>query len=127
MILEVDAPSHVNAGWNHLNSDKEKIVICGDTDVFNGHLNPDSKKAQQLLETVYADLLELGTDRETFHIGGDEVNLRCLERTNASSKYTDIYDFWADYMNNIFAKVGRAFHGNVPNNLVIWSSDLTDK
>lgn len=127
VILEIDAPSHVNAGWNHLNTDEDKIIICGEEDIFNGHLNPDSKRAQKLLKSVYADLLKLGTDTETFHIGGDEVNSTCLETTNAARLFNDLGDLWVDYMNKILKTVTRAFHNAPPKNLVIWSSELTDR
>ncbi|CAG9863445.1 unnamed protein product [Phyllotreta striolata] len=127
VILEIDAPSHANAGWSHGNTDKDQIIICGDEDVFNGHLNPDSKPAQNLLGSVYSDLLDLGTDNETFHIGGDEVNIDCLARTKSASNFSDTYDFWAHYVNDIFKTVQKAFRDKPPENIVIWSSPLTDR
>ncbi|XP_057662875.1 probable beta-hexosaminidase fdl isoform X1 [Diorhabda carinulata] len=125
VILEIDSPSHVNEGWNQANTDTSKIIICGDEDVTNGHLNPDNPRTFQLLKSIYADLIQLGTDRETFHIGGDEVNLDCYEKTEAAGKFEDVYDFWVDLNHKIFEVVGEAFRNETPKNLVIWSNDLT--
>ncbi|KAG5879556.1 hypothetical protein JTB14_016811 [Gonioctena quinquepunctata] len=125
-ILEIDAPSHVNEGWNHFNNDEENLIICGEENVFNGHLNPDNKNTFILLKSIYEDMLQLGTDSETFHIGGDEVDLICLGQTNASKAFVDPYEFWANFTNNILDTVVAANRNNKPKNLVLWSSPLTD-
>ncbi|CAG9823502.1 unnamed protein product [Phaedon cochleariae] len=125
-ILEIDAPSHLNEGWNYPTENKEKLVICGEEDVFNGHLNPDNKQALDVLQSIYQDLLALGTDNETFHVGGDEVNMTCYGQTKSAVGFNSTNDFWVDFANNIFKTVITANHNRPPNNLVIWSSPLTD-
>ncbi|KAJ8939169.1 hypothetical protein NQ314_011222 [Rhamnusium bicolor] len=123
IILEIDAPSHTNEGWNH---EEEKLVICGEENVFKGHLNPDNKETLNVLESVYKDLLELGTDNENFHIGGDEVDLTCFRNTEASRAYSDMKLFWAHFTNRMLDKVKSANKNKLPTNIILWSSPLTD-
>ncbi|XP_028129769.2 probable beta-hexosaminidase fdl isoform X2 [Diabrotica virgifera virgifera] len=125
VILEVDVPSHINEGWNYANKNDDKIVICGEEDVNGGHLNPDNPRSFKLLESIYSDLIQLGTDNETFHIGGDEVDLNCYGKTNAASHFSDPHEFWADLNHKIFKTVSNAFNNQPPKNIVIWSNDLT--
>lgn len=119
MILEVDAPSHVN---QDLNKAKEGLVVCGEDSIFNGHLNPDNDESLEVLEEIYRDLLELGTDREMFHIGGDEVNLTCWKQI---SKKGSGMNLWADFTNKMFDSLYSANEGQLPEHIVVWSSDLT--
>ncbi|CAH1280443.1 unnamed protein product [Diabrotica balteata] len=101
VILEIDVPSHINEGWNHANKVDDKIVICGEGDVNGGHLNPDNPRSFKLLESIYSDLIQLGTDNETFHVGGDEVDLNCYRNTNSATHFPGPYEFWADLNNKI--------------------------
>ncbi|KAJ8962193.1 hypothetical protein NQ318_018160 [Aromia moschata] len=125
VVLEIDAPSHANEGWNQR---AENLVICGQDDVFNGHLNPENNETLNILESVYRDLLELGTYDEMFHIGGDEVNLTCwMEVLPTMRKYSlDMHAYWANFTNKIFDTVKSANENQLPKYVVLWSSPLTD-
>ncbi|XP_044259005.1 probable beta-hexosaminidase fdl [Tribolium madens] len=112
LVLEIDAPSHVNAGWNF----NQKFVICGD-DILNGHLNPDNEEVLQVLENIYTDLLDLSEDNELFHLGSDEVNLTCWGHTKK---------FWAQFTNKMIQRLKNANNGQLPEHVIMWSSPLTE-
>ncbi|XP_023022824.2 beta-N-acetylglucosaminidase NAG3 isoform X2 [Leptinotarsa decemlineata] len=126
-ILEVDAPGHVNEGWNRLNKRNGKLIICGETEVTSGQLNPDNPNTLKILRTIYEDLFELGTDAEMFHIGGDEVDMNCYAQTEAAKKFKDINQFWMNLTKDIFEAVVEAHADGTLQNLIIWSSPLTDQ
>ncbi|XP_018567236.1 probable beta-hexosaminidase fdl [Anoplophora glabripennis] len=121
-ILEVDAPSHVN---ENLNKVKDGLVICGEDALFNGHLNPQNNESLQVLEEIYEDLLDLGTDTEMFHIGGDEVNLTCWKQFVNDSLST--MSLWTNFTNKMFDTLISANKYRVPEHIILWSSDLTSK
>ncbi|KAJ8983262.1 hypothetical protein NQ317_015611 [Molorchus minor] len=123
VVLEIDAPSHANEGWNQ---GAEDLVICGKDDVYNGHLNPENNKTLGILKSIYKDLLQLGTDNEIFHIGGDEVNLTCWSETLFKGKKLDLHEYWANFTNKIFHTVKSANNNKLPKHIVIWSSPLTN-
>ncbi|KAJ8912795.1 hypothetical protein NQ315_002553 [Exocentrus adspersus] len=137
VVLEIDGPSHVPPA---LNRAVEDLVVCGEDAVFNGHLNPENNKTFLVLEDIYKDLLDLGTDDEMFHIGGDEVNLTCWQQTVSNSPKQQLHHkakhstaqanmmkIWINFTNRMLDTVISAKQGDVPQHIVIWSSDLTDR
>lgn len=126
VILEVDAPTHVYAGWNQISDDYDKIIICGEKDPFNSHLNPDNPNVLKFLKSIYADLLELGSDSEYFHIGADEVNTSCLKKTKSINKYHDVLLLWGSYINDMVSALKLAHNNTLPKYIAMWSSDLTN-
>jgi N-acetyl-beta-hexosaminidase len=130
LVLEIDAPSHVNAGWNSMRNDwDQKYVICGEDDVFNGHLNPDNEDVFRVLEHIYRDLIELSEQTELFHVGSDEVNLTCWKATEAVKRANSINsmkNFWGNYTNQMLDSLKRANNQKFPDHVIIWSSPLTE-
>lgn len=126
VVLEVDAPSHVNSGWAEWGQyEEEDLVMCAN-DMFTGQLNPDNSKTLDILRNVYSGLLRLSQDDQIFHIGGDEVDLNCWKHNaHATQNYSDMKKFWADYTSKMISKVKEANGGNLPQNVVMWSSPLT--
>lgn len=125
LLLEIDAPSHVNTGWNSLRSKSNlSYVICGESDIFNGHLNPENDDVLEVLETVYSDLLELSENTELFHIGSDEVNLTCWNSVK-NQKYST-KNFWAEYTNKMLDRLKKANGNKFPEHVIMWSSPLTE-
>lgn len=127
----MDAPSHLN---QDLNKAKEGLVICGEDAIFNGHLNPDNDESLEVLKDIYKDLLQLGTDSDMFHIGGDEVNLTCWQQNalkdiklkpGAHRYQVDTMSMWADFTNSMFDSLYSANDDELPQYVVVWSSDLT--
>lgn len=126
VVLEVDAPSHVSAGWDQIPKNYGNVLICAKNDPFNGHLNPDNPIALELMKSIYEDLLELGTDDEYFHLGADEVNTDCYAETKIMRNYKNVIALWADYVNNLTLALKSANRNKMPRHIVIWSSDLTN-
>lgn len=125
LVLEVDAPSHVNSGWEWgVEQGLGNLTICNDY-IFKGQLNPDNPNALDLLQDIYADLLDISGNHEIFHIGGDEVDLHCWSKSNATSTYTDMTQFWSDYVNGMVNRLKIANSGSLPKHVVMWSSPLT--
>lgn len=128
VVLEVDAPSHVNSGWEEFAQDSGlgKLVLCTES-TFSGQLNPDNVNALNVMEEIYSELLNLTGDNQVFHIGGDEVDLDCW-RTNSESAKNAFYltHFWANYTSALIERLGNANRGLYPENIVIWSSPLTE-
>lgn len=124
VVLEIDAPSHVYAGWNQIPTHFGKFLICDDNS-FNAVLNPDNPNVYKVLKNLYEDLLELGTDDEYFHLGADEVDTDCYEATQLRKSYDNSIHLWGDYVNNMTATLKSANKNKMPKNVVIWSSDLT--
>lgn len=109
----------------NLNKAKEDLVVCGKDSLFNGHLNPMNNESLEVLGDIYRDLLDLGTDNEMFHIGGDEVNLTCWEQiTNYSLSSMSL---WTNFTNDMFDTLISSNEGQVPKHMIIWSSDLTSR
>ncbi|KAK9887242.1 hypothetical protein WA026_021089 [Henosepilachna vigintioctopunctata] len=125
LILEIDAPSHVSAGW-HFHPTLSDLVICDEEDILNGHLNPDNEESLNILQNIYRNLLNLMHNDDIFHIGGDEVNLRCLETTKTARNFSDMITFWANYTNVLFERLKLANNNKLPKNVIMWSSPLTD-
>lgn len=126
LVLEVDAPSHVNSGWEWGPDDGvDELVICGEN-IFRGQLNPDNPKALDVLHAIYADLLDLTGQNDIFHIGGDEVDLKCWAHCNATLRYSDLTEFWADYVDEMLNRLKAANSNKPPQNIIMWSSPLTD-
>lgn len=124
-ILEIDAPSHTNEGWNYADNETHKLIICGENDVSNGHLNPDNKEVFEVVKNVYRDLLNMGTDNEIFHIGNDEVNTQCYSQTERARSFPSEDYVWVEMTNKLLDAV-KAANGNKFLNTIIWSSRLTD-
>lgn len=125
VILEIDAPSHVNSGWEWgENEDLGQLVMCNEKP-FGGQLNPDNPIVLDVLEKLYGALLELSQDSQLFHIGGDEVELNCWRSAESSSGFTDMKQFWANYTSRMLERLIRANNGSSPEHIIIWSSPLT--
>ncbi|XP_066255703.1 probable beta-hexosaminidase fdl [Euwallacea similis] len=119
-VMEVDAPSHVAPhGW------PKGEVLCDDPDLFKATLNPDNPHTLDTLQSVYEDLISLGADTETFHIGDDEVVTSCWRNTEAA-KNGDLNGVWVDFSNKMIDRLRLANNGSFPKNIVLWSSPLTD-
>lgn len=123
IIMEVDAPSHVTP-----NSWPKDEILCDSPDIFKATLNPDNPHTLDSLQSIYEDLLELGTDADTFHIGDDEVLTACWKETDAArQEQNNLYAVWINFTNQMVDRVKKANKNTLPKNVVLWSSPLTDK
>ncbi len=64
-----------------------------------GQLNPKNNNTFLILQTLYAELLELTGPTDYFHLGGDEVNLDCWAQ---HFNDTDLRLLWCDFMLQAF-------------------------
>ncbi|XP_030753040.1 probable beta-hexosaminidase fdl [Sitophilus oryzae] len=122
VILEVDAPSHVTP-----NAWPNGQTMCGKESVFRATLNPDDSNVFGTLQSVYRDLLSLGSDGDSFHIGGDEVVLDCWKQSKSGKTLSDLYYLWVNFTNQMVEQLKSANGGNLTSDVILWSSPLTDR
>lgn len=162
VILEIDAPAHAGNGWNWGPSENlGDLAVCINERPWNlycgeppcGQLNPNNPNVYEILEKIYGDLIDLGTDTELFHLGGDEVNLECwadklpkyLPSFTTSNKvslrtpdyqsftnYSDLHDLWGDFTLKAIERLDRALiKKNITHieksKIIFWSSNLSKR
>lgn len=142
IIPEVDAPSHVGAGW-----DWGPLYGMGDLALCYGImpwedycfqppcglLNPINDNVYKVLGNIYKDMVDL-FQTDMFHMGGDEVLMRCWNETASITEWMagqgwgqdkdSFLKLWSHFQNKSAAKVDEAFGENKPH-LLLWNSDLT--
>ncbi|CAH1394321.1 unnamed protein product [Nezara viridula] len=82
IVPEFDAPAHVGEGWQWV----EDAVVCLAAEPWQtycveppcGQLDPTSENTYKILDGIYSDLTRLFKS-DQFHMGGDEVNIKCWE------------------------------------------------
>lgn len=162
VIIEVDTPAHAGNGWTWgpdegfgdlavCVNERPWSVYCGEPPC--GQLNPENPHVYDVLETLYGDLIDLGTDEEIFHLGGDEVNLECWSdslvrsrkgpepvnsfKTPPASNYSDLHDLWGDFTLKALNRLMKARDtperkekrkdrkNDALKNIILWSSNLS--
>lgn len=130
VVVEIDAPAHVGYSWSWGKAaGYGDLAYCIETNPWKpfcgeppcGQLNPQNEHVYEILEKIYAEIIELTGVRDVFHLGGDEVTENCWKQnTNANP-----IALWLDFMNRAFKALERANGGKVPALTLIWSSRLT--
>ncbi|OQR94608.1 hypothetical protein ACHHYP_01099 [Achlya hypogyna] len=133
VIPEVDAPSHVGAGWQWgKDAGLGELAVCFGHNPWTeacveppcGQLNPFNPHVYDVLETVYEELNEI-FDSDVFHMGGDEVHLGCWNMSAAVTAHmTDrspdaFYRVWGRFQMQARQLVGEK-------KIAVWTSDLTN-
>ncbi|KAJ8916342.1 hypothetical protein NQ315_005037 [Exocentrus adspersus] len=140
VVMEVDTPAHAGNGWTWgpqeglgelavCVNERPWSMYCGEPPC--GQLNPENPNVYDVLEKLYKDLLDLSSENEIFHIGGDEVNLECwaqhLQKTNTLYNYTDLHDLWGEFtmkaLNRLYIANGNK---KIPY-IIVWSSKLSKR
>lgn len=142
IVPEVDAPSHVGAGWDWgPQYGMGNLVLCFDAQPWDyyclqppcGVLNPINDNVYKVLGNVYKDMADL-FQTDMFHMGGDEVIMNCWNETEeitvwmADKGWTEADAFlklWSYFQNQSLAVLDEAFGGQ--QHILLWSSDLTAK
>ncbi|KAL4708437.1 hypothetical protein ACJJTC_001153 [Scirpophaga incertulas] len=131
VLLEVDAPSHVGRAWGwgpaaglgHLAFCVEVepwSAYCGEPPC--GQLNPRNPHVYDILERIYAEIIQVTGVDDLFHLGGDEVSERCwAEHFND----TDPMELWLEFTQKALQSLERANGGKPPELTLLWSSRLT--
>ncbi|XP_013163034.1 PREDICTED: probable beta-hexosaminidase fdl [Papilio xuthus] len=131
VLLEVDAPAHVGRAWAWgPQAGLGNLAFCVEVEPWSaycgeppcGQLNPRNPHVYEILERIYAEIIELTGVDDIFHLGGDEVSERCW------SQYfndTDPMDLWMDFTRRAMRALERANGGKAPEMTLLWSSRLT--
>jgi hexosaminidase len=123
IIPELDGPSHTGAGWDWGPLyGMEDLILCLDKQPWDdycaqppcGILNPINDKIYTVLSNIYKDMADL-FQSDMFHMGGDEVNMRCWQETESITKWLvdkgwdkdpEAYvKLWSHYQNQSLAKL----------------------
>ncbi|EFX90079.1 hypothetical protein DAPPUDRAFT_309875 [Daphnia pulex] len=143
IIPELDAPSHVGAGWDwgplYGMGD---LIICLDKQPWDeycaqppcGIFDPTNDKIYTVLKNIYKDMDDV-FQSDMFHMGGDEVNMRCWNESESIKKWlvdkgwnkdpNPYLKLWSYFQNQSLAKLDEAHGRTQP--VIIWNSDLTAK
>ncbi|KAJ2948342.1 hypothetical protein O0L34_g7581 [Tuta absoluta] len=131
VLIEVDSPAHVGRAWTWgPDAGLGHLAYCVETEPWAtycgeppcGQLNPQNPHVYELLEQIYAEIIELTGVDDIFHLGGDEVSEACwLEHFNGSHPM----DLWINFTSNALDSLKRANGGKLPELTLLWSSGLT--
>lgn len=140
IVMEVDTPAHAGNGWTWGPSEGlGELAVCVNERPWSlycgeppcGQLNPENPNVYEILEKLYADILELTEENELFHLGGDEVNLECwaqhLQKSSKAYNYTDLHDMWGEFTQKALHRLKSANGGSSPDYVIVWSSDLSKR
>ncbi|KAJ8717391.1 hypothetical protein PYW08_005790 [Mythimna loreyi] len=131
VLLEVDAPAHVGRAWGwgpqaglgalaHCVEVEPWAAYCGEPPC--GQLNPRNPHVYDLLERIYAEIIQLTEVDDLFHLGGDEVSERCWAQ---HFNDTDPMELWLEFTRRAMQSLERANGGRIPELVLLWSSRLT--
>ncbi|XP_026763035.1 probable beta-hexosaminidase fdl [Galleria mellonella] len=131
VLLEVDAPAHVGRAWDwgpaaglgHLAYCIEAepwSAYCGEPPC--GQLNPRNPHVYELLERIYAEIIQVTEVDDLFHLGGDEVSERCWAQ---HFNDTDPMELWFEFTRRAMSALESANGGKAPELTLLWSSRLT--
>lgn len=144
IIMEIDSPAHAGYGWQWgKDSGYGDMVICLGNHPWQdycvqppcGQLNPINNHTYTWLGKIYKDLIDVFPEGEAFHMGGDEVAVRCWNTTaeivdwmksNKRGLTESAYlDLWSEFHNKALTVYDHEV-GNSNSDIIVWSSGLTD-
>ncbi|KAG6458464.1 hypothetical protein O3G_MSEX010882 [Manduca sexta] len=131
VLIEVDTPAHVGYAWNWGSADIGDLLLCIDSEPWSdfcheppcGQLNPRNPHVYEILERIYAEIIQLTGVDDLFHLGGDEVSERCWAQ---HFNYTDPLDLWVEYTRSSLERLEYA-NGKLPNLTLLWTSPLSER
>ena len=99
-----------------------------------GQLNPVNENVYSVLSNIYKDMSEL-FQSDVFHMGGDEVHMRCWNETSEiidwlfqkglSDDEESFLFLWSYFQNRSLDQLDEAYGKQQP--VVLWTSGLTEK
>uniref|UniRef100_A0A2H8U0P4 Beta-hexosaminidase n=1 Tax=Melanaphis sacchari TaxID=742174 RepID=A0A2H8U0P4_9HEMI len=144
IIMEIDSPSHAGYGWQWgKDAGYGNMVICLGNRPWEdyclqppcGQLNPLNNHTYTWLGKIYKDLVSIFPKGEAFHMGGDEVAVRCWNTTdeivdwmksnNRSLSESAYLDLWSEFHNKALTVYDDKV-GDSNSDIIVWSSGLTD-
>lgn len=101
-----------------------------------GQLNPTSEKIYEILEGIYADMIEDFQQPDIFHMGGDEVNINCWRSASIITNWMlkkgwdlserSFYLLWEYFQTRALEKLKIA-NGGKDITAILWTSGLTNE
>lgn len=131
VLLEVDAPAHVGRAWDWgPAAGLGHLAYCIEVEPWSdycgeppcGQLNPRNPHVYELLEKIYAEIIEVTGVDDIFHLGGDEVSGRCWTQ---HFNDTDPMELWFEFTRRAMRSLKKANGGKFPELTLLWSSQLT--
>ncbi|XP_060536294.1 chitooligosaccharidolytic beta-N-acetylglucosaminidase [Cylas formicarius] len=137
ILPEFDAPAHVGEGWQNSN-----LVTCFDWQPWQdycveppcGQFDPTKPALYDAIEDIYRDMFEQFRP-DMFHMGGDEVNFNCWNRTDSVVEWmtskgwgrgdADFVKLWDHFQSQALERVYRQAGRRLP--VIMWTSHLTRK
>ncbi|KFB48739.1 AGAP005381-PC-like protein [Anopheles sinensis] len=140
IIPELDAPAHVGEGWEKL----------GVTSCFNyqpwenycveppcGQLDPTKDAVYDILEDVYREMNAMFNRSDLFHMGGDEVSIRCWNATDSIKSWmkqqewgvqeVDFMKLWNYFQTEALRRLDSTLPaGGEKRPILMWTSKLTE-
>ncbi|XP_027837805.2 chitooligosaccharidolytic beta-N-acetylglucosaminidase-like isoform X2 [Aphis gossypii] len=144
IIMEIDSPAHAGYGWQWgKDAGLGNMVICLGNRPWEdyclqppcGQLNPLNNHTYTWLGKIYKDLVSVFPKGEAFHMGGDEVAVRCwnttdeivewMQSNNRSLSESAYLDLWSEFHNRALTVYDDKV-GDSNSDIIVWSSGLTD-
>ncbi|KAK4884179.1 hypothetical protein RN001_000450 [Aquatica leii] len=137
VLPEFDAPAHVGEGWQDTNF----IACFGNQPWSNycyeppcGQLDPTQPELYNVLEGIYKDMVKQ-FNPDIFHMGGDEVSLRCwnssehiknwMKNRSWSLDEGGYMKLWNFFQTQALERFDRQAGEKLP--IILWSNTLTKK
>lgn len=132
VLLEIDLPAHVGKAWEWedpkivdnmtccLNNEKW-IEYCNEPPC--GQVNPRNIEVYNIIEKLYAEIIQLTGVDDIFHMGNDDVSLRCWAETFNT---TDPMDLWLVFATNALQRLETA-NEKLPNLTIFWGSQMRNR
>lgn len=143
VILELDSPSHVGAGWEWGPYEGlGNITVCVNRQPWRdfciqppcGQINPVNPNVYDVLRDIYSDVLGVMGASSVLHLGGDEVYINCwnatpevtsvMESRGMGRRNEDFLQLWAEF-HATQARVLNEVKGGRNDSTILWSSALT--
>ncbi|XP_041772727.1 chitooligosaccharidolytic beta-N-acetylglucosaminidase [Anopheles merus] len=145
IVPELDAPAHVGEGWEKLG-----VTACFNYQPWEnycveppcGQLDPTKDAVYDILEDVYREMNAMFNRSDLFHMGGDEVSVRCWNATGSIQRWMgeqewglqegDFMKLWNYFQTEALRRLDKTLPvaegpgGGKPRPIVMWTSKLTE-
>ncbi|XP_058053517.1 chitooligosaccharidolytic beta-N-acetylglucosaminidase isoform X2 [Anopheles bellator] len=139
IVPELDAPAHVGEGWEKLN-----VTSCFNYQPWEnycveppcGQLDPTKDAVYDILQDIYREMNEVFNRSDLFHMGGDEVSIRCWNATEGIRSWmkqrqwglegSDHMKLWNYFQTEALRRLDNTLPDSGSRPIVMWTSKLTE-
>ncbi|XP_049293735.1 chitooligosaccharidolytic beta-N-acetylglucosaminidase isoform X1 [Anopheles funestus] len=139
VIPELDAPAHVGEGWEKLG-----VTACFNYQPWEnycveppcGQLDPTQDALYNILEDVYREMNLMFNRSDVFHMGGDEVSIRCWNATTRIQNWmneqewglqeADFMKLWNYFQTEALNRLDKTLPEGDKRPIIMWTSKLTE-